>query len=246
MKKRILSLILAVVTVLATVPFAVTAGMDEYPIPDYGPQAQGNAAERFERGEVISVAHRAVWRHGPENSLVSIAAAIEIGVDAVELDVALTKDKVLVLFHDATINRTVWRDTGKVSDYTWDEMSEMVLEQGQGGSEKAYRLTEWDAQVLNGLSDYALHSGSAAEVGGTMPPTRMDDAIELIDKRVMINLDKCTTEELFVACYVLFRETDMLDHVFFKNSVSATTLATWCESAASAWSEKYPDEPLTM
>lgn len=245
MIKRTLALALALIMVLGLLPMGIFAAYEDYPSPDLGPQAQGAAADRFARGEVISVAHRAAWRHGPENSLLAIAAAINMGVDAVELDVALTKDKVLVLSHDATVKRCVVGETGNVSDYTWEELSKMQLEPRTGGTDKAYILTESDAQILNSLSDYASHSGGPAKAGGTLPLTRLDDAIELIDRRAMINLDKCTSEEVFVASYILFREAGMLDHVLFKNSVRASTLLSWCESAADAWNEKHPEETLT-
>ena len=77
-----------------------------------------------------------------------------------------------------------------------------------------------------------------------MPLSRLDDAIELIDHRAMINLDHCFNENLFVACYVLFREKDMLDHVFFKNSVSPATMNSWYEAAAAKWNELHPEKSI--
>jgi len=243
MKNRILSLILAFIMIVSLLPTTVVAL--EFVAYDSNTSGAQDVAQKFRDGEVLSVAHRGAWRYGPENSLLAIAAAIELGVDVVEVDVALTKDKVLVLSHDETVNRCVSGVTGKVSDYTWEELSGMSVEPSQGGSDKVHYLSESDVAVLNGISGYAEHCGGPATVGGTLPLTRMDDAVELINHRVMINLDKCTNEEIFVACYILFRETDMLDHVFFKNSVNAATLASWCQSAAEAWNEKYPEESLT-
>lgn len=52
------------------------------------------------------VGHRGVAGHAPENTLAGIAMAKEMGLRAVELDVALTEDGVPVLFHDLTLERT--------------------------------------------------------------------------------------------------------------------------------------------
>jgi len=59
---------------------------------------------------VMVAAHRGDWTNAPENSLLAIKDAIEAGVDIVEIDVRITKDKALVLMHDRTIDRTT---TGK-------------------------------------------------------------------------------------------------------------------------------------
>ena len=45
------------------------------------------------------VAHRGVPNEYPENTLTSFERAIELGADAVELDVRLTKDKIPVVYH---------------------------------------------------------------------------------------------------------------------------------------------------
>src|SRR5690625_1827116 len=44
--------------------------------------------------------------YAPENTLASFQKAIELGADAIELDVRLTKDNIPVIIHDQTINRT--------------------------------------------------------------------------------------------------------------------------------------------
>lgn len=44
-----------------------------------------------------------------------------MGVDIVELDIAMTRDSVLVLMHDETIDRTT-TGSGRVSDYTLEQI----------------------------------------------------------------------------------------------------------------------------
>lgn len=82
--------------------------------------------------DVKVVAHRGIWREFPENSIEGIHRCIEIGVDMVELDVAMTKDSVLILMHDNTLDRTT-TGSGKVSDYTYEEIKEFNLKDFKGG-----------------------------------------------------------------------------------------------------------------
>jgi glycerophosphoryl diester phosphodiesterase len=54
----------------------------------------------------LLVAHRTCPHHAPENSLEGIARAAELGADAVEIDVRLTRDGFPILMHDRTLRRT--------------------------------------------------------------------------------------------------------------------------------------------
>jgi glycerophosphoryl diester phosphodiesterase len=51
------------------------------------------------------IAHRGDVHAAPENTIASVRAAIEQGADAVEIDVQLSKDGVVVLHHDYTLER---------------------------------------------------------------------------------------------------------------------------------------------
>ena len=70
------------------------------------------------------VAHRGYSAVFPENTLAAFAGAIDIGVDFIELDVQLSKDGQVVVFHDTNLNRITGTD-GAVSDYTYEELSMM-------------------------------------------------------------------------------------------------------------------------
>lgn len=52
------------------------------------------------------VGHRGNAAHAPENTIVSFRQAVELGVDALELDVHLTADRHVVVIHDPTLDRT--------------------------------------------------------------------------------------------------------------------------------------------
>lgn len=61
----------------------------------------------------------------PENSLKAFQKAVDSGF-GVELDVQLTKDKELVVFHDDTLKRVCGID-GKIEDFTFDELQEFKI-----------------------------------------------------------------------------------------------------------------------
>lgn len=66
-------------------------------------------------------AHRGACGYEPENTMEAFALAVEQGADGIELDVQLTKDGKLVIFHDETIDR-MCHGTGWVKDFTLEEL----------------------------------------------------------------------------------------------------------------------------
>lgn len=83
------------------------------------------------QNKVLVTAHRGDWRNAPENSLHAFEYAATMGVDIVELDLNKTKDGVLVIMHDQTIDRTT-NGKGKPSDYTMEEIRKFGLKNGLG------------------------------------------------------------------------------------------------------------------
>lgn len=66
-------------------------------------------------------AHRGFSGKYPENTMLAFQKAYEVGCDGIELDVQMTKDGVLVIMHDETIDRTT-NGTGNLRDYTYEEL----------------------------------------------------------------------------------------------------------------------------
>lgn len=75
---------------------------------------------------ILVAAHRGAHQNYPENSLASFREAIRLGVDILETDVRTSKDGVLVIMHDKTLDRTT-NGKGNVSDYTFDELRKLRL-----------------------------------------------------------------------------------------------------------------------
>ncbi len=79
---------------------------------------------------MMIMGHRGAAALEPENTLLSIKKAIEIGVDAVEIDVHLSKDKEIVIIHDSTLDRTT-NGTGPVGNYTLSELKKLNAGKGE-------------------------------------------------------------------------------------------------------------------
>jgi glycerophosphoryl diester phosphodiesterase len=80
---------------------------------------------------VVVISHRGDWRNYPENSIPAIESIIRMGVDMMELDVKMTKDSVMVLCHDKTINRTT-NGKGLICDMTYDSLMTFNLKRAHG------------------------------------------------------------------------------------------------------------------
>src|ERR1700694_3300374 len=72
------------------------------------------------RGPLV-FAHRGGGALAPENTLAAFDNGLALGADGLELDVRLSRDGVVVVHHDATLERTT-NLRGRVADWTADEL----------------------------------------------------------------------------------------------------------------------------
>jgi glycerophosphoryl diester phosphodiesterase len=73
---------------------------------------------------VIAFAHQGGSFEGPSSTLAAIGHALDVGATAIELDVHATKDRRLVVCHDATVDRTT-NHQGEIAHLTYGELVEM-------------------------------------------------------------------------------------------------------------------------
>lgn len=100
---------------------------------------------KVEKYPLIS-AHRGGDAVGyPENCIETFERATTFGPSIIETDIAMTKDSVLVLMHDDTLDRTT---TGKgyVSDYTYAELQQFYLEDYKK-TKTTYKIPTLDAAL---------------------------------------------------------------------------------------------------
>lgn len=84
------------------------------------------------------IAHRGNHQHAPENTLRAFRDAIAAGVDFVEVDLRTTRDSVLLVMHDETVDRTT-NGNGRVSQMNWKELQNLTVtdkNHSENGTEK--------------------------------------------------------------------------------------------------------------
>ncbi len=102
----------------------------------YGLSVQGAV------GQPLIIGHRGAPSFGGENTLASFAQAIDLGADGIELDLVLSRDGQLIVFHDWTLNRLVGVETLEAK---FPDRSVTV------DGETVWRVRDFDADELRGL-----------------------------------------------------------------------------------------------
>ena len=69
----------------------------------------------------LVISHAACAGHAPENTLAGIRAALEMGADAIEVDVQASADGVPVLMHDLTVDRAT-NGSGDLASLTLEQL----------------------------------------------------------------------------------------------------------------------------
>ncbi|MEC3878411.1 glycerophosphodiester phosphodiesterase family protein [Parapedobacter sp. 10938] len=103
----------------------------------------------YKEGRTIISGHRGTVEHGlSENSIEGMEAVLAHTPAFFEIDPRLTKDSVVVLMHDATLDRTT-NGTGKLADYTWAELQELRLKDREGN------VTPYGIPTLDDVIEWA-------------------------------------------------------------------------------------------
>ena len=116
--------------------------------------------------------HRGARGLFPENTLPAFERALELGVTTLELDCGVTKDGIVVIVHDRTLNPDVTRDA---KGY-W-------LEGGPAIAHLTYaELSQYDVGRLRPHSSYARRFPRQQSIDGTRVP-RLADLFALVSAR---------------------------------------------------------------
>ena len=113
--------------------------------------------------------HRGARGLLPENTLPAFARALAIGVTTLELDCAITKDGVVVVSHDSTLNPEITRDeTGR-----WITRADWPIAQFTFSE-----LQRFDVGRIDPASEYAKRFPQQQAIDGTRMP-RLDEVFAL-------------------------------------------------------------------
>lgn len=74
----------------------------------------------------IIIAHRGASAYAPENTFPAFEKAIAMGADMIETDVHQTKDDVVVIMHDLSVDRTT-DGKGMIKELTFEEFSQLRI-----------------------------------------------------------------------------------------------------------------------
>ena len=95
----------------------------------------------------LAIAHRTAMGHAPENTLLGLRRALELGADGVEIDVQLCADGVPVLLHDQLLERTT-NGVGPVGDASAAELRALDAGRGEYVPTLAEALAAVDGRAL--------------------------------------------------------------------------------------------------
>lgn len=88
---------------------------------------------------MLVIGHRGASGYAPENTFAAFDRALGLGADGVETDIRLTRDGVLVLLHDNTVDRTT-DGRGHLADMTWSEVQKLDAGGWYGATYAGQRL----------------------------------------------------------------------------------------------------------
>jgi glycerophosphoryl diester phosphodiesterase len=132
-------------------------------------------------GDIEIIGHRGYAAHAPENTLVSIEAALSAGARAVEFDVRVAACGTPVVIHDETLDRTT-DGGGPVSRHTVERLR--TLDAGVWfGPEFAGERIPTLAETLDHVADRAHHV--YPEVKGIREPSDVDGMVGMVRDREM-------------------------------------------------------------
>ena len=116
--------------------------------------------------------HRGTRGLLPENTLPAFARALSIGVTTLELDCAITRDGIVVVSHDSTLNPDITRDR----DGQWIKSTEQSISQLTFDE-----LQRYDVGRINPASPYHARYPRQHPIDGTRMP-RLEDVFALARK----------------------------------------------------------------
>lgn len=132
-------------------------------------------------------AHRGVSTDAPENTMAAFRAAVEQGYDLIEFDPKSTKDGVIVVLHDPTLNRTgriVGQTLGEekvpIKELTFAELS--AIDVGEWFDK---RFTGEHIPTLAQTLDYMRSVGMEAKIDNVVQkftPEQIETTFDIVEK----------------------------------------------------------------
>ncbi|HSO74802.1 MAG TPA: glycerophosphodiester phosphodiesterase family protein [Blastocatellia bacterium] len=125
-----------------------------------------NARSAARAGGPLIIAHRGGAKESTENTIPAFLRAVKVGADGIETDIRLTRDGVVVIYHDQYFGRVEGlappHRTRLISDLTYSELTKDTLAPvGEDtGGRRVPTLDELLANVKSGLLNIEIKQGA--------------------------------------------------------------------------------------
>jgi glycerophosphoryl diester phosphodiesterase len=155
---------------------------------------------------IIVAGHREYKSAYPENTLLAFQKALELGVDMLEFDLRLSKDNVVMVMHDETLERTT-NGSGRLGDYSLTELKQLDA----GG---------WFDKVFEGLTIPTFEElcqllQPYTEVLLNVEIKKSEDAKEVVDKTIAMLQEYGYLSRCVFTCF----DGDILAYLYDKYQV---------------------------
>jgi glycerophosphoryl diester phosphodiesterase len=162
--------------------------------------------------------HRGDWRNYVENTVEAVESCIQMGADIVEVDVWRTKDGVLVLMHDETLERCT-SGSGKICDHTLAEIRELRMKDGLGN------MTEFTVPTAE---EVLLLAKDRVVINLDKADLYLDEAYQLLVKTGMVEQTILKSDIPYDNLRKRYGE-ELLNKVIFMPIVNVTDATTYDE-----------------
>jgi len=106
--------------------------------------------QNLNKNEITVLGHRGMGKNHnyPGNTFKSIYASLNLGANGSEIDVQVTKDSVLVIYHNKDLS-SLTNFEGKVIDYNWTELNGCIYKSDDGSSYSVITVDELFKRIPN-------------------------------------------------------------------------------------------------
>jgi glycerophosphoryl diester phosphodiesterase len=196
--RAVVNIVLLVVAIAAALYLFLEARVQ--PMPDHPWFTAADA-----RPQPLVMAHQGGDGERPSNTMSAFTHAVEIGVDVLEMDIHSTSDGVLVVIHDATIERTTDGE-GRISDMTFAQLQTF---------DAAYHWPTLDDEEGSPIDDFPYRG-----TGVTIPA--LEEVLRAFPD-LLVNIEiKQRTPSIAQPLCDLLRETEMTEQALVVSFDGAT------------------------
>jgi len=152
--------------------------------------------------QFLRIAHRGASGHAPENTLAAFCLALELGTDALELDLHQTRDARLVVIHDHTVDRTT-NGHGRVDELTWGEIQRLDAGAWFGARFRGERIPRLEEVLelvapteVRLLIEIKSHGDPAGAIATARPAAHLVEEAGLATRTIFLCFDARVLEAL--------------------------------------------------